>query len=240
MKNTSGYTVESIVKGLTGLKLDLSRTLSDLSDKLTSEANKLGDIQEAIKIETKNLEEIHGIKIAAETLDNLINTHEDKKKAFEEEVTMMRAQFEKEKEDNQMSVKERDEKVKKEREREAEEYNYNLTMLRKKEKDAYEEEKAALKKALKEERKAQENELTGREAAVASQEKEIAELRNKVLSFPDDLKKAAENAKKEAVELSENRAKQKADLLAKEIEGDKKLAELKIKNLEDITARQAA
>ncbi|PKP57128.1 MAG: hypothetical protein CVT88_03380 [Candidatus Altiarchaeales archaeon HGW-Altiarchaeales-1] len=238
IERTSNDTVESIVKGLTDLKLDLSKTLSVLSDKLTSEANKLGEIQEAITIETKNLEEIHDIKLAAETLGNLISTHERKKKASEEEITAMRAQWEKEQEEHQRTVKERDEKVKKEREREAEEYNYTLTLSRKKEKDAYGEEKAALKKALKEERESQENELSEREIAVASQEKEIAEIRTKASSFPGELAKAVSDAKKESTELSENRAKQKADLLAKEIEGEKKLAELKIKHLEETAAKQ--
>ncbi|MDI6735832.1 MAG: hypothetical protein QME42_06520, partial [bacterium] len=39
VKKATAYTVEGIVKGLANLKLDLSKTLTDLSDKLIAEAN---------------------------------------------------------------------------------------------------------------------------------------------------------------------------------------------------------
>ena len=67
VEKVSIYTVENIVKGLANLKLDLSKTLTDLSDKLIAETNKLNEIQQAITAETKNLEEIYDIKVAAET-----------------------------------------------------------------------------------------------------------------------------------------------------------------------------
>ena len=74
------YTVENIVKGLTNLKLDLGKTLTDLSDKLIAETNKLSEIQQAIATETKNLEEIYDIKVAAETMATFIQTNEERKK----------------------------------------------------------------------------------------------------------------------------------------------------------------
>ena len=41
VKTASDYTVESSIKGIANLKLDLSKTLTDLSDKLGAEAEKL-------------------------------------------------------------------------------------------------------------------------------------------------------------------------------------------------------
>jgi len=240
VKKASTYTVDGVVKGLADLKLDLSKTLGDLSDNLTAEANKLHELREAIAIETRNLEEIYDIKVAAMTLDNLIREHEEKKKSFEEEATDIRREWKKEQEEYELIVKERDEKLKKEREREAEEYNYNLFLTRKKDKDAYEQEKGALEKALKEKRETQEKELSERVAEVAAQEAEIAELRTNAESFPAQLAKAVEKARIEAAAESEKHAKQKADLLAKEVEGEKKLSELKIKTLEDTVAKQAS
>ena len=74
------YTVENIVKGLTNLKLDLGKTLTDLSDRLIAETNKLSEIQQAIATETKNLEEIYDIKVAVETMATFIQTNEERKK----------------------------------------------------------------------------------------------------------------------------------------------------------------
>jgi len=222
------YTVESIVKGLANLKLDLNKTLTDLSDKLIAEVNKLEAIKKEITIETKNLEDVHNIKV-----------NEEKKKVFEEEMTSIRRQWMKEHEEHEIAVKERDEKLKKEREREMEECAYNQALIRKKDKDAYEEEKAALKKSLKEERETQMKELNEREAEIAAQEAEIAELKAKVKTSPIELAKAVEKAEKEAITQTEKEAKQKAELLSKDVETEKKVAELKIKNLEDIMVKQS-
>ncbi|MBI5416349.1 hypothetical protein HZA55_00130 [Candidatus Poribacteria bacterium] len=238
VKKASSYTVEGIVKGLADLKLDLSKTLTDLSDKLITEANKLEEVQKAITIESKNLEEIHDIKIAAGTLGILIGTHEEKKKIFEDEMNIERAHWQKEQEEYEKITKERDANIKKEREREIEEYSYKLALVRKKDKDTYEEEKANLKKALKIEREVQEKELAERETAVSAQEEEIKELRAKVAVFPSELEKTVEKSKKEAIAITESQAKQKADLQAKGIEGEIKVYELKIKTLEDIAAKQ--
>ena len=65
------------------------------------------------------------------------------------------------------------------------------------------------------------------------------ELRVKAEVFPAELAKAVEKAKKETTALIEGQAKQKAELLAKEVEGREKVAELKIKTLESAIAKQA-
>ena len=240
VEKASACTVEGIVKGLADLKLDLSKTLADLSDKLIAETKRLAEIQQAIAIESGNLEDRYDIEVAAETLSILIRTQEEKKKVFEEEMALAREQWNKEQEAHKLAVKERDAALVKERKREAEEYGYNLALSRKKDKDAYEEEKAALKKALEEERAAQERALGERESAVAAQEAEIAGLRAKVEAFPAELAKAVELAEKEAISRTENRAKQEADLLAKEVEGERSVSELRIRVLEDTVAEQAA
>lgn len=233
------YTIESVVKGVADLKLDLNKTLTDISDKLIEEVNKLESVKKEIVIETKNLEDIRNIQVNADTLNTLIQTHEGKKKAFEEETTSIREQWMKEQEEHEIAVKERDEKLKKGRDRELEEYTYNLLLTRKKDKNAYEEEKTALKKALSEERETKMKELLERETEIAAQEAEIEELKARVKTFPIELEKAVENAEETAIALIEKESKQEAELLAKEIEGEKRVYELKIENLEDTMMKQA-
>ena len=130
-------------------------------------------------------------------------------------------------------------RLKKERDRELEEYTYNLLLTRKKDKNAYEEEKTALKKALTEERETKMKELLERETELAAQEAEIEELKVRVKTFPIELEKTVENAERNTTALIEKESKQKAELLAKEIEGEKRVYELKIRNLEDTMMKQA-
>jgi hypothetical protein len=246
----SSYTVESIIKGLANVNIYVGKALTDLSRELTAEANKLTEIREAIDIETKHLEELHDIRLAADTLANLIQDHAQNKAAFEVESEEERTQFEtemvnrraewkKEQETYNAALKENEAKLKKEREREREEYEYNLALARKKDKDLYEEQKASLLKTLKEERLKQEQELSARETAVSSVETELAELRAKVASVPTDLSAAVERAEREALQRAEARARLEEQLRSKEVEGDKRVAELTITALEEMVKRQA-
>ena len=133
VKKASSVTVDDIVKDLANIKLDIGKVLGNLSDQLATEANKLSEIQQAIKIEEKNLEEIYDIKIVAETMNLLIQQHTKNKKEFEEEIANLKIQSEREQTQHDEAVKERDIKLKKEREREVEEYQYALNQKRKKE-----------------------------------------------------------------------------------------------------------
>jgi hypothetical protein len=251
MEKASSYTVESIIKGMADLSLNVGKGLSELAAELTSEANKLNEIREAIAIQSKSLEELHDIRVAADSLSILIQEQEERKAAFEKEITEAQERFEedmankklewrKEQDATIVAQKENEARLKKEREREKDDYEYNLALARKKDKDNYEAQKAILQKKLTEEREAQEKELTAREATVAAQESELAELRAKVSAFPSELSAAVQKAEKEATARTESRTKVEAQLLAKEVEGDKRVAELKIKAMEETVAKQLA
>jgi hypothetical protein len=249
VERASTYTVETIIKGLADLNINLGKGLTELARELTVEASKLTEIREAIAVETRALEELHDIRLAADTLASLIQEHEQRKAAFEEEMAVAeersnnemaakRADWKKEQEAYNAALKENEGRLRKEREREREEYEYNLALTRKKDKDLYEEQKANLEKALKEEKLKQEQELSAREATVAAQEAELAELRARVAAFPAELTAAVEQAQREAALQAENRAKQAAQLWAKEGEGDKRVAQLRIAALEETVTKQ--
>ena len=249
VEKASTYTVESIIKGMADLSLNLGKALTDLASQLASEANKLTELQQSISIETRALEELHDIRLAADTLALLIQDHEEKRAAFEKEMEESEARFEeemaskrldwkKEQESYAAVQKENETRLKKDREREKEEYEYNLALARKKDKDNYDAEKAALTKKLAEVKEAQEKALAAREAAVAAQEAELAELRKKVAAYPAELAAAVEKTEKEATARAESRSKVEAQLLGKGVEGDKRVADLKIKGLEETVAKQ--
>ena len=251
VEKASSYTVESIIKGMADLSLNVGKGLTELASDLAAEANKLNEIREAIAIQSRTLEELHDIRVAADSLAILIQEQEEKKAAFEREISEAQEHFEdemankklewrKEQDATSAAQKENEARLKKEREREKDDYEYNLALSRKKDKDSYEAQKAALQKKLAEERETQEKELSAREAAVTAQEAELADLRSKVSVFPAELSAAVQKAEKEATARAESRAKVEAQLLAKEVEGDKRVAELKIKALEETVTKQLA
>jgi colicin import membrane protein len=251
VEKTAAYTVESIIKNLADLNINLGKGLASLGEELTAEAAKLVEIRQAITIESKKVEELHDIDLAANTLEQLIQEHANRKAAFEAEIAESEARFEeemaakksdwkKEQDAYIAAQKESEARLKKERDREKEEYEYTLALARRKEKDLYETQKAALQKALKEERQTQEQELAARETAVAAQEENLAQLQKQVAGFPKELSNAVEQARREVQQAADAKAKQETLLAAKEGEGEKKVAALKIAALEEMVSKQNA
>lgn len=249
VERASSYTVENIVKGLADLNLHMGKALTELSEKLTSEASKLDELRQAIDVESRQLEEIRDIRVAADTLALLIQEYETKKKTFEEEtkekeeafarlVRQKKEEWDKEQASHDTMVKERNAALTKERDREREEYEYNLALTRKKDKDVYEQQKTALFRELEEKRILQEKEFTERESVISASESELAELRKKVETFQAALDKGIKEAEERATLATQQKADMAAKLIAKEIEGEKKVLELKIISLQEQVNKQ--
>ena len=191
VKEASQNSTEKIVKGLAEIKLEIGGALDTLEERLVKEFKKLTELQQAIEIEQKDLENIHEIKVCADGLAALLQAQrekrlqfdgemEEKKNAFETEMTQKRLQWKKEQDDFELSRKEKDLRLKKEREREEEEYTYALQLKRKKDNDVYEAKKSTLEKELNEKRATVERELSDREAFLSSKEKELEDLKAQV------------------------------------------------------------
>lgn len=233
------YTVETIVKDLADLKLSLNKTLAAISDRLISEVNTLEAIKKEIQIETDRLSEIHHIQVEADSLNNLVEMHDNKKREMEKEMSLIKEQWEKEQEEYDRLLKERDEQLQKQRTREQEEYDYAIAMKRKKQNDAFEEEKALLQKQIAQEKEVKLKDIKEREEALKASEEELSQLRKQVKNFPDELSKTIAKVRQETKDQIEKDMKLKEELRLKEAEGDKKVYELKIKNLEDTMLKQA-
>lgn len=188
------YTVENITK-----------TIDELTDDLKSEAEKFSTLQKAVEAEKRELENLHKIKAAANTLKNLIYAQ----KHYETEHT-----------------------------REEEEYRYNLELQHRKDKDEFEEQKKKRLKEFEEEIAGKKTELQAREEALSAAEKELKELREKVENFPGELSIEVETAREEGHETAQKEAEIKTNLLAKEVESERKLQEQKIASLEQTVKAQ--
>ncbi len=249
VEKASSYSVEHIVKSLADLNLFIGKALNELTEKLNAEVRKLSDLQKAIDIETHHLEELRNIKVAGDTLSLLIEEYETKKKTLREEheheeeslrraIEDRRAAWKKEQEEYELLLNERNLKNEKERAREKEEYDYSLNLQRKKEKDTYEQKKMLLERELAEMKKTQDADFGQRERALAEREAEFAELRKKAETFPSTIEEAVKKAADEARKAAEKKAEIEAKLQAKEVEGERNLQNLEIKNLKEMVKKQ--
>ena len=240
------YTIDSLNK----LQLGFGSAVSELSEQLTAEASKLQEIQEAVTNETKQLGELHNIKkITEDTLDNFIQQYQDSAKTFSEEsrksqenlteeIAQLRKTWEKEQEDQQRSLKERNENYNTTRHRTVETYRYDTELQRQLDLEEYEQNKKALYKALEETKQIQEKAWAEREKAIADREKTFNEHKAKVEALEKELETATNKAKNDGKNIASYQAKVKADLLAKEVEGQKNFYELRVQSLEQTIEKQ--
>jgi len=91
--NASANTVEGIVNNIAALKLNLSKSLDKVGDDLAKEFKKLTEIQEAKKIEEKNLAETYQLTSETDSLAIMLKVQKDKKEAFENEMKETKEAF---------------------------------------------------------------------------------------------------------------------------------------------------
>jgi len=235
-----GVSVEAVVVKISNLGLDVSKSLAVLSDQLVQEVNRLATLRDAVTLEQKELERLHKIDVAATAIDQLVQDYSRQKEQLEAEVAAQRTTWSEEQKQSEQERKEQEETLKKQRQREAEEYEYRKALERKKAQDKYEEETKLLARANKEKQDALEKSWREREAALKASEEEIQRLRKEAAEFPVRLGQESEGAAAEAVRATEQKFEQRILLLSKDSEAEKRLAELRIKALEENLTRQSA
>jgi predicted nucleic acid-binding Zn-ribbon protein len=245
------YTIATIINELKQLRPGFSKAVSELSDKLTSEATTLEQLRKTSTSEQERLKTLYQIETIEGTLEQLITSYQEKSKAysqelkekqivFQEEMLNKRTTWNKEQEEHTTQIKERDANNKKSQDRDQTEYTYSLTQARNLEKDTYEQQKKSLEKELQDLKEVKEKEWFKREETISNEEKQYEEAKTKVEEFPKELEAAIKKAKQEGSGIAYHQAKVKSDLVAKEVEGKKRVYELKIQALEETIAKQAA
>jgi len=235
-----GISVEGVVQNLSNLGLEISKALAEISGKLVSEVERLTSIREAVALQTKELERLHKIDIAATAIDHLVLDYQSQKQTLEAEISAQREAWSAEELQRAREQKEYEENLKKQRQREVEDYEYKKALERKKAQDKYEEETRVLEKKNKEKQEELEKSWKQRETALREKEEEGARLRKEVDEFPARLKMEVDATVSNAVKSAEQRFEQERILLKKESESERRLAELQIQALQDQLARQSA
>jgi colicin import membrane protein len=233
-----GVTVEGVVQNMSLLGLEISKALTDLSGKLVREVDRLAAVREAVTLEERELGRLHQLDVAATALDQLVQDYERQKERLHAEISAERAAWEEEKRQAERDRKEQEEILRKQRLREMEDYQYKQAQERKKAQDRYEEETQLAEKQQREKQEALEKSWQQREAALKEREEELLRLKKEAESFPARLEKECERAAAEARRALEQKLEQQTLLLQKGHEADQRLAELRIKTLEEELARQ--
>jgi molybdenum-dependent DNA-binding transcriptional regulator ModE len=94
VKKAASFSNENIVKGIAGLKVDLSSTLDKLGENLVSEFRKFEELQQAILIEQKNLEDLYKLSAVSDSLSAMLLAQKEKKEQFEHEMDSRKTEFE--------------------------------------------------------------------------------------------------------------------------------------------------
>jgi hypothetical protein len=241
---------EGVAREISNLKIETSKTLAQISDRLEEEVHKFGAIQSAIALKEKELQELYEIEKSAVTLAALIESQNQKRQAFElemaekkealsREIETLRAQREEGKKEYEEEIKERDMTEKKRREREKEDYEYSFKREQKLARDKFEDEKARLEKEIQIKKEQMENELKAREKVVAEREEESNELRKKANAFPKELETAVAKAIKETAEKLNLESKNREELAKKEFVGERNVLTTRIESLEKVVKEQS-
>ena len=240
---------EGVVKGISNVKVEIGKMLTQISDKLDEEVNKFRGIQKAIAFKEKELEEVYEIEKSAATFAALIESQNQMRLEFESEMTAKKEELKKEietirtgwykeKKDHETRVKEQETEEQKRRNREKEEFTYTFDREKQLAKERFEDEKAKLEREMAFKKEQMERELVEREKAVAAREQELTELQNRVNTFPKEMDSAVNKAVKETIERLNGEAGSREELLRKEFDGERNVLSTKINSAEKTIKEQ--
>jgi hypothetical protein len=251
VETVSTYTVESVVKGLAELQLHFGTDIDGLAARVSTEIRKLQDMRRAIEVETRHLEELRDIKIAAEALNILSQEHQEKARTFEadairqrealaREIAEKRQVWQNEQEEHEQSVAAYETALRVERQQEEETYLYGVERNRKITTDAYEQKKSQVEIELAKATAEKGNDWARRETILAGKRQLLDAYKAKVQTFPQELAAAVQQASDETIKSEQFTANVRDNLLKKEEEANKKVYEAEIQMLLNMISQQQA
>ncbi len=241
---------DGVEREIGNLKSDIGKMLAEVAGKLEAEVAKYKSIQKAIEGKQRELQELYGIEKAAATLAALIESQNQKRREFEQElaeqkeelireIETTRAEWDKERKQREAEAKEREAAEKKARDRDKEEFTYSFKREQQAIKDQLADEKMKLEKDIQQKKEAATKELAEREKSVAEKEREFTELRKQAGAFPKELETAVAKAVQDSSERLKLEAKNREELLRKEFEGQRNVLSTRIESLERTVKEQA-
>lgn len=196
-KTAAGMSVEKTVKDLASVGLSAKRALDQVTESMTEAIDDLQSVSNAVELKRKELLALHEVDVAATSVRDLVEEHEDKQAEFNDAMVQTREAWTKEQAAHAKSVIERNQELEKARKREHDDYDYKVSRDRKMAQDKFEEGLAKRAKDVKEKEEALLLNWNKRENELKEQEADLASFKQQVAEMPETIKK--EVAKAEAI-----------------------------------------
>ena len=243
LEAASTYTVDGIVKGLADLQLEFGGIVNQLSGKLSAEASKLGELEQAIEIETRHLQRLQHIRVVADALHLMTQEHQEKLRVLEQtgsgrqatlanEIAETRGRWAKEQADFESALEEQTERLTRERERQEADYQYELTRQHTIDANEFEEKRRTQENELQETSQVNERQWAERERILEEKQPLFADYQQRVDVFSAELEDLVQTVRANAITAVSQDAEVKAALLEKEWEATKQGYEFTIQSLE--------
>lgn len=251
VERAASYTVESIVKSLADVQVELGGAIDGLAEQLEREASKLGELRHALASESSRLGDLRNTRVAAEALEILIQDHKKKDEALdaraqserqdlEDKIAKQREAWAREEAERAQARSEAEAAQTRDRKAKEEQYTYEIERQRKLGTDEFAEKKRLLERSLSETGATRDKNWGEREKLLAAASAEIEALRAKVEAAPKLLDEETRKSRERAIGRITAEAKHEAELQERESAANIEVFELRIKALEDRITRQLA
>ncbi len=249
VQQASTYTHDSIFQFLAQLQSSFGQSIEDLTQKMTSEVEKLAHIQQAIQVEKQRLTNLCHTQIAAEALNILQQEHQktltvtaeehsQKIEVLEKEISQQRDIWQKQQQDYDIQTKKQHTEQEKNRQLSEEEHDYKRNWQHTENSDDYGKRQRALERQLEEEQRIKDKDWAERKRFLDKEQENLLEYTTKIESIPKEIEEAVkqnrESAIKETIKDEENKSK----LLEKERESKHQGFELKLESLNQTVTEQ--
>jgi hypothetical protein len=230
---------DELAKHVAALKTKLNKDLDDIEVKLLAEQKKFATLQQAITIQSAELNDLYAIRPRADTLAALLAAHKEKSVTLEQEINQKRAMWAKEQETHDNLRKDQEAHLIRTRQREEENYLYNRDIFRRKEQEEYELQKRQLEHELNAKRvtleesfRDREAKMSMRETSIIAREDELQKLTDEVRNFPERILAEKQEAERILADKLQIKYEYEAKLLQKEFEVERQFHKQALADLE--------
>jgi hypothetical protein len=224
-----GLSIDNIVSKGATFGLEVQRTLAGLTEQAVQEAEKLKEIQEAILVESAELERLHDLDVVSASIRALIEEHTQRMDALNEEYTQTRSQLEKQEAvariawseeiaANTKAVAQRNADTQAARQKEQAEYEYRTNQARQRAEEDFKYKLQIAERDAVEKAGAASKVLADRFNQLAAQEAEHEQARVRIAGIDAEIAAAVKAAEGKATGMTESRMEAKFALERKDFQ----------------------
>lgn len=193
-ETVKGLSVDTIVSKGATFGLEVQRTVAGLTEQAVQKAEELRTLQEAIEVETQELERLYDLDVASASVAALVAEHEVEKARLEKEISVARTAWDEEIRAHNKSIVQRNSETELQRRQEEQQYAYRIAQERTRAKDAFDYSQALAVRGQEEREAAFAKECATRVEALNAKEIELAQFKARVDGLDAEIKKATDTA----------------------------------------------